>query len=250
MYDPGETDVDCGGVCGATCEDGEQCAEDDDCVSNYCDHETKTCTTPSCDDEMQNGDESDIDCGGSCGANCQEGQRCDDDGDCASQICDPDALVCVTPDQCDNGVLDEGETGVDCGGVCGATCMNGELCDDDGDCKSGYCDVDTMTCENPTCEDGVENGNETDADCVCVAAECKAAPEDNMCQSCIKAGCCDAVVECLKDAKCTCWLECVAHNNDFEPCKFACGIKGNPGQITACANNECNSLNACALPDV
>jgi hypothetical protein len=132
-----------------------------------------------------------------------------------SGYCVADSLTCETP-TCEDGVENGNETDVDCGGACDADCDEGEGCEDDADCVTGACGPDD----------------------VCVAAECKAEPEDNMCQS------------CLKETKCTCWLECVAHNNDFEPCKFACGIKGNPGQITACANNNCNSLNACALPEV
>ncbi len=41
----------------------------------------------SCGDGSQNQDETDVDCGGSCGPTCDIGQQCDDDGDCASANC-------------------------------------------------------------------------------------------------------------------------------------------------------------------
>jgi plastocyanin len=41
---------------------------------------------PSCDDGIKNGDETDIDCGGSCDA-CELGKSCEEDLDCDSGIC-------------------------------------------------------------------------------------------------------------------------------------------------------------------
>lgn len=42
---------------------------------------------PPCQDTLKNGDESDIDCGGSCPAKCVEGQSCIDNDDCVSMNC-------------------------------------------------------------------------------------------------------------------------------------------------------------------
>ena len=66
--------------------------------------------TPNCNDGIMNGDETGVDCGGSC---------------------DP----CPT---CNDGIMNGDETGVDCGGSC-------DPC--------------------PTCNDGVMNGDETGVDC-------------------------------------------------------------------------------------
>jgi hypothetical protein len=57
-----ETDVDCGGACGA-CADGAACAIASDCASNVC---ASTCQTPTCSDGVWNGAEIGLDCGGSC----------------------------------------------------------------------------------------------------------------------------------------------------------------------------------------
>ncbi len=66
----GETDLDCGGKCGATCENDKACLAGVDCVSGYC--STDFVCAPegpaSCDDGLHNQDEDAIDCGGSCDA--------------------------------------------------------------------------------------------------------------------------------------------------------------------------------------
>jgi hypothetical protein len=90
-----ETDVDCGGSCPTGCDDGEDCLVGDDCVSLVCDPDTLTCTPPSCDDGVQNGDESDVDCGGSCGNTCEPGDDCNSGADCTSDVCDRDTMTCA-----------------------------------------------------------------------------------------------------------------------------------------------------------
>ena len=272
MKGPGETDVDCGGQCGPTCETGEGCIQSLDCVSDFCELSSSTCQEPSCDDGEQNGDETDIDCGGSCGSTCGTDELCLTDDDCASMLCQGDD-TCSEDPLCTNGMQDNGETDVDCGGPCGPTCEVDESCNNDTDCVGNYCDAD-MTCDQPTCDDGEQNGDETDVDCggacgptceggehclgnpdcvddycnpleVCAAQQCVITADDNQCQACIKGSCCDNVTECLLDPKCACWLECIEQNNDFAPCTESCDIKGKPGPITSCANSKCNTLDAC-----
>ncbi len=55
-------DIDCEG-CKAP---GDQCSSDDECTSGICDTATHMCTNPSCFDGLQNGDETEVDCGGEC----------------------------------------------------------------------------------------------------------------------------------------------------------------------------------------
>ena len=50
-------------------------------------------------------------------------------------------LISIDPN-CNNGVKDQGETDVDCGGVCvaqGKQCNNGQNCSYNADCKSNTC---------------------------------------------------------------------------------------------------------------
>jgi len=64
-----ETDLDCGNYCDC-CDDGRKCRLDSDCCGDYCSPGKKICTSTSCDDAIQNGDEEGIDCGGSCPESC------------------------------------------------------------------------------------------------------------------------------------------------------------------------------------
>jgi hypothetical protein len=63
---------------------GNPCEHDTDCAFNACDSLTHQCVFGQCGDHHQDGDESDVDCGGgACGA-CLVGQRCQSNFDCQS----------------------------------------------------------------------------------------------------------------------------------------------------------------------
>jgi hypothetical protein len=93
----------------------------------------------SCIDNIQNQDESDVDCGGVC-PECQLGEDCNSNGDC-SQL--PVQLycsggVCVT--HCGDGMTNGDETDLDCGGnECATPCMQGQFCMHGTDCISNIC---------------------------------------------------------------------------------------------------------------
>lgn len=74
-------------------------------------------TAATCSDEVQNGNETGVDCGGSCSAcpTCSDGiQNQDETGvDCGGATCS----ACPT---CSDGLQNGDETGVDCGGSCSA----------------------------------------------------------------------------------------------------------------------------------
>jgi len=162
-----ETDIDCGGSCGA-CVDGKMCGQGTDCVSQVC--TGMTCAAPSCTDTKKNGTETDVDCGSTCPNDCADGKGCKVDGDCQSGFCNPMTNVCAAP-ACNDGFKNGSETDTDCGGSCMTDCMNGQGCMGDGDCMSTYCNA-MMQCAAPTCMDMVKNGDETDVDCggsMCVA---------------------------------------------------------------------------------
>ncbi len=96
--DRDETDVDCGGSC-APCADGLVCSDDADCQSGFCDPQTNRCSPAGdCSNEVLDGDESDIDCGGSCPP-CADGLDCAEDSDCQSGLCDPDEGTCAASDE-------------------------------------------------------------------------------------------------------------------------------------------------------
>lgn len=85
----------CGPPAEPTCDDGIQNGDETgvDCGGTSC----PTCPEPTCDDGIQNGDEEGIDCGGSC-------------------------TPCVTEPTCDDGVQNGEETGIDCGAPGCAEC--------------------------------------------------------------------------------------------------------------------------------
>lgn len=124
-----------------------------------------------CMDGVQNGSETDVDCGGAC-PRCIPGARCAGFLDCLSSVCM--GGVCVAP-ACDDGVRNGDESDVDCGGSC-TLCADGGMCAAPADCSSGVC-TDGV-CVTPTCTDAARNGTETDVDC---GGSCPACPDGRMC---------------------------------------------------------------------
>jgi hypothetical protein len=91
-----------------------------------------------CADRVKDGDETDVDCGGSCGLPCPGGSGCVLGSDCQSQACI--GGICAAPG-CSDGILDGFESDVDCGWTCPG-CALGKICYSDADCASGNCDAD------------------------------------------------------------------------------------------------------------
>jgi len=87
VLDGTETDIDCGGGCGA-CPDLARCAAPTDCQTGACDG--GSCRAASCTDGILDGLESDVDCGGNCAASCAAEKACYGDADCASNRCSTD----------------------------------------------------------------------------------------------------------------------------------------------------------------
>jgi hypothetical protein len=89
-----ESDIDCGGSC-ILCGYDRQCGNDGDCSSGNC--QLGRCGVPiggcqpigldpTCSDCTQNGDETDVDCGGVCSP-CSFGKKSTNDGECWSASC-------------------------------------------------------------------------------------------------------------------------------------------------------------------
>lgn len=97
---------------------------------------------PQCNDQISDGDETGIDCGGPCGK-CDIGDHCRVDADCAESTCNGGTC---TPLPCANNVRDGDETDVDCGGTMCRKCAGGQTCLDATDCVNNNCVVATSTC--------------------------------------------------------------------------------------------------------
>jgi hypothetical protein len=108
----------------------------------------------------RDGDETDIDCGGTSGKTCVVGQACAAGTDCASASCISGA--CRSPSASD-GAKNGDETDIDCGGAVAARCTTGRHCVVATDCKAKVCEAGT--CLPPKATDGIRNGDESDVDC-------------------------------------------------------------------------------------
>lgn len=133
---PCEESQDCWGVCTAEPQCVE-CLQDADCPSGHTCEVGKICSR--CDDRIMNGDETGVDCGGSCPL-CPG--TCNVDMDCPDGYCWEG--LCVS---CHDGIQNGDETGVDCG-PSGTHCLKclGMNCSAGGDwvcvsknCENDYC---------------------------------------------------------------------------------------------------------------
>jgi hypothetical protein len=87
-----------------------------------------------CHDRVIDGNEIDVDCGGSCDLECPDGGRCVEATDCDSGSCNGATCEAAT---CTDGVRNGFETDVDCGSTCGP-CAVGQQCFSDSDCGTGH----------------------------------------------------------------------------------------------------------------
>ena len=162
-----------------TCTDGIQNGDE---TGVDCGGSCSACEpTPTCSDGIQNGDETGIDCGGSCSA-CEPAPTCTDgiqNGDETGVDCGGSCSACEPASTCSDGIQNGDETGIDCGGSCSA-CEPAPTCTDgiqNGDETGVDCGGSCSACEPaPTCTDGIQNGDETGVDCGGSCTACEPAP--------------------------------------------------------------------------
>lgn len=217
--------VDSGKVCDAMgkcvgCNVSADCAE----PTPACEAASHTCVTVDCMDAVKNGDETDVDCGGSC-APCDDAKSCLLAADCKSGVCTGD--VCQAPtcsDAASNGV----ETGTDCGGADCPKCGPDEGCNSNEDCVGDECSGVGGTC-TPNCADQTKNETESDVDC-----------GGGDCPKCDVGGQCDALdTNCVDTAFCDAGT-CATKKVKATPCAGA-----NECASGHCADGIC-CVSACA----
>jgi hypothetical protein len=113
-----------------------------------------------CYNGVQDKNETDVDCGGSC-SGCEDGGKCLVGTDCTSKNCVDN--ICIKA-SCDDLIKNQDESDVDCGGSVCNKCPLEKYCNYDTDCESLYCNS-AGVCSTPTCSDGVKNGKEEGKDC-------------------------------------------------------------------------------------
>ena len=138
-----------------------ECVMPRDCASGVC--TAGRCARSSATDRVQNGDETDVDCGGIAGPRCGDGLSCLTRRDCQSGVCaEIDRELRCAPARPDDGVRNADESSIDCGGRRARPCAAGDACALPQDCESRVCHEGT--CQAPR-HDLVKNGRETDVDC-------------------------------------------------------------------------------------
>ncbi len=210
----------------------------------------------SCSDNVINGTESDLDCGGGSCPRCTVGSSCRANTDCDSSLCCLGASgsstcpcpsgtsctlaqnTCLAP-SCNDRVKNGTEADVDCGGICpacadGASCLVNSDCGPASACTSRKCVL--------TCGDGVQNGNETSTDC-----------GGGICPVCADGLACRANSDCGASSVCkalTCTRQCADGSKDGMESDVDCG----GGTCPVCAdglacrvNADCGSSSVCKL---
>jgi hypothetical protein len=178
-----ETAVDCGGSCPQNCPNGGGCGVAGDCQSGVCDDAgcgegvERCCQVPSCDDTVQNGGESDVDCGNAACGDCALGDRCQFGFQCQTNQCING--VCSSVPTCTDNVRNGTETGIDCGGTCPANCPDQSECTVAGDCINANCSGGICI----SCGDGFLNGTETGVDCGGADPACRRCNPTETCTS-------------------------------------------------------------------
>ncbi len=166
----------CGGTCGVCdphydcvagacvyvpwCGDGT-CDEDETCET--CPLDCGVCPDPTCDDEIQNQGETDVDCGGPHCDGCEVGQSCLVGDDCLSRVCSDTLFLCLAP-RCGDGVChtDDDEDCASCPEDCGPCCPNG-TCDEALGETSCTCPEDCGPCLGCCRADVCFSGEDDDA---------------------------------------------------------------------------------------
>jgi hypothetical protein len=102
---------------------------------------------------VQNGLETDVDCGGPNCADCGIGQGCIGNNDCTTGLC----VQGVCTQTCADGIKNGYETDVDCGGPACPGCTNGRNCFVDTDCAGLHCEdigfAEGGICCCPSCDE-------------------------------------------------------------------------------------------------
>ena len=107
-----------------------------------------------CTDGYRDGNETDVDCGGSC-TPCAMGKSCEVGGDCESHVCTGGTCRAST---CMDAIQNGEETDVDCGGPMCTPCVFGKGCKVAGDCLTGFCDAQGR-CDAQTIMGGLDTPN-------------------------------------------------------------------------------------------
>ncbi|KAF8058369.1 hypothetical protein HT031_005687 [Scenedesmus sp. PABB004] len=217
---------------------------------------------PTCFDGIKNGDETDVDCGGSSCLPCLTiHAACKIDSDCGSDYCKGGS--CGEPHPtCSDGIKNGLETGVDCGGSACPACSIGTTCLVPTDCDTGNCVQGTCSGAWPTCSDGIKNQDETGTDCGgvscrpcplqqpcaldgdCSSGNCVNSVCSTVAPSCSNTTCGGTCPACPAGSKCTAATDCASTNCVSGVCATkepTCtdGVKNGDETAVDCGGSSC-----------
>ena len=153
---------------------------------------------------------------------------------------------------CDNGQVDDGEMGADCGGICSATCANGTTCEKNSDCTSDFCNA-SKECADSPCNNASHDDGEMGVDCggIC-SATCDNGTTCEKAGDCTSGYCNDdnvcATAPCTGDEECGTGGKCNA--GTCETCDD--GVKNGYETGTDCGgqcDNKCAGGEGCEKDD-
>jgi hypothetical protein len=127
--------------------------------------------------------------------------------DCQSGVCT--GGICQAP-TCVDGVKNQFEGDIDCGGGSCPLCNDGDTCNGNLDCQSQFCA--SGICQTPSCSDGIKNGAETDVDCGGDTANCCGWP---VCADCNFGQDCSVAADCSTGACIGGQCDCGTQNYTF-----------------------------------
>lgn|GEM_PF-6491779 len=153
-------------------EIGETCETHLECISKSCQMESiniahtqvegiSRCVRATCEDGVQNQNEEGIDCGGVCQreenkycftpsrSNMGGGSSCEFHYECFSMRCEEvgNGEKECTQATCSDGIINQRESDIDCGGPCG-NCILNQRCLRSDDCQSGICYEEVCVLDN------------------------------------------------------------------------------------------------------
>ncbi len=129
---------------GASCTDGSEC-KSLACNGGKC---TAVVAGGNPTDNIKNGDETDVDCGGQSAPKCDDGKSCNVGDDCKSGACVNGKCKAPSPD---DNIKNGDETDVDCGGTKAPKCGTDKGCATDDDCASAACSYAKKCVEFKSC---------------------------------------------------------------------------------------------------
>ena len=185
-----------------------------------------------CENNKKESNESDVDCGGTSKCDrCTTNLKCTQNRDCASDYCKNSR--CTEP-TCTDKIVNQGETGQDCGGPC-LPCDFGVACSTNMDCSGEYC-ADNKCGDH--CVSKTREADETDVDC-----------GGESCSACDTGKHCNTATDC-KSLICsnnacqapTCNDNVKNQDESDKDCGGACVASNKACQI----NSKCNTEADCA----